>query len=460
MMDRNNQEFDIAILGGKVCRFEPDTISPYNIGIKGGKVAVLTKEQLKAKITINATGKIISPGFIDFHSHVDGNIFSGECMVRQGATTTIGGEREFEGVEMRHIYERGFIINQGYYVSHSFTLRKAVGLKDPYIAATEAQVNMMASLAEEFFGCGAFGIHFGLEFVPGTSFEEIRALSEVAKKYNRPILIHSRQDGNKGLEYFDEIIDISRETGVAIHILHLEYMFGYNGIMEQVLEKLENAVAEGADITADTGLYDAFPACIGSTILDEGWQKKYRDGVDFSNLVISSGIYAGEKCDQIDFEYIRNMFPNTLVTAFVLDDKPISLALKKKFIYVSTNAADGPHYEGIGHPESAGTFPRLIRKYVREEKDIELMDAIKKCTCLPAQRFKLKDRGQIENGYNADIVIFDYDNIRDNAEYISKGDPNAAPNGIEYVMVNGKIVVKNGEITGIRNAGIVINEEM
>ena len=155
----------------------------------------------------------------------------------------------------------------------------------------------------------------------------------------------------------------------------------------------------------------------------------------------------GEYCNDELFETLRSEFPETLVTAFVCDPEAISMALKKDYVYVSTNAADGPHYPGIGAPEVAGTYPRLLGKYVREEKVISLMEAIKKITILPAKRFGIRETGHIEEGMNADIVIFDENTIIDRADFIGIGRPDTPPEGIKAVIVNGKKAVENGYLT-------------
>ncbi len=144
------------------------------------------------------------------------------------------------------------------------------------------------------------------------------------------------------------------------------------------------------------------------------------------------------------------------MTAFVCDADANSMALKKDYVYVSTNAADGPHYPGTGSPEVSGTYPRLIGRYVRDYKAISLMEAIKKITILPAKRFGLHDIGVLEAGKKADVVIFDYLTIIDRADFIGRGKPDTPPFGIEYVLINGDIVVKDGILTNNLHSGRVI----
>lgn len=439
------QLFDLIIRNGDILTFDGGGfLKGYSLGIRNGIIASVTKLPIEGNEILDATGKMVLPGFIDFHSHVDGNMFSAECLLRQGATTTIGGERNFNGAVIRRIAENGFLINHGFYISHSFTLRKAAGVEDPYRAATKGEIKTMGLLAEEFLVSGAFGIHFGLEFAPGTSTNEIVALSRIAKAHNRIIVVHLRKDGPEALDTLAEIFDVARETGVSVHILHLTYMVGIEGLMDQALKTIERAISEGLDITADTGLYEAFPTCIGAPILDGDLSLKYGKNKSVSNIIISSGLKAGEPCDEASFAFLRDKYPNTLITAFVFDEKEIQKALVKPYVYVSTNAADGPHYENIGHPETAGTFPRLLRKYVRETGLIDLSEAIKKITLYPAERFGIAKKGRIAPGMDADLVIADYSSINDCADYIIHGNPNAPPAGISQVLVNGVLVLDEG----------------
>lgn len=440
---QQNRHYDVVLLNGNVIDPSSETIEEKNIGIVSNQIAIVTNDRITGDRTIDARGKMVAPGFIDFHSHVDGNPFAAKCIARQGGTTTIGGERFFDGKVTKRIEEEGFLINQGFLISHSFSLRKAAGITDPYKAASKHEIETMVYLANEFLERGAFGVHFGLEFFPGTSFDEIHAMAKVVKKYNRIMPIHLRKDGREALKYFDEVINAMRLTGVSVQIIQLMYMVGIAGAMKEALDIIENARDQGYDIVADSGLYDAFSACIGTSIFDPGWQLEYgRCGT--KDLLINSGIYSGQHCDDALFEYLRREFPNTLVTAFVCDTEDILTAIRKPYVYVSTNAADGPYYPEMGHPEVSGTFPRLIGKYVREMKALTLMEAIQKITLLPAKRYGIANKGWIGVGADADLVVFDFNKIIDKSDYLGKGDPDAAPEGIEYVLVNGSLIVDKG----------------
>ncbi|MDR2295751.1 MAG: amidohydrolase family protein [Clostridiales Family XIII bacterium] len=440
-----HKKYDLVIRGGRVIRFAPDSAAPANIGIVGGRIAAVSAAPMEGTRSIDATGRCVAPGFIDFHSHVSGKRFSAECVLRQGATTTIGGERNFDGKLIRQISEKGFLINHGFYISQSFTLRRAVGMRDVYAAATASEISEMNMLAEQFLKNGAFGIHFGLEYVPGTSEAELIGIAEVAKAYDRILLIHMRGDGRTALKHFEEVERIMRETGVAVHLLHLAYMTGFRGIMSEALAIIRRMREEGYDITADTGLYAAYPNCIGSSLLKGDWMKRYGRETNIE-VMISSGIHTGEFCTEEKFRYLRENFPATLVTIFACDEPEIARAVREPYMLISSNAADGPHYENVGHPETAGTFPRLIGRYARDERQLPLTEAIRKISIGPAQRFRIPDKGNIAEGFDADLVIFDYESIIDKADYVGFGDPNAPPAGIDYVIVNGEIVCRENRV--------------
>ncbi|MDR1043131.1 MAG: amidohydrolase family protein, partial [Clostridiales Family XIII bacterium] len=147
-----------------------------------------------------------------------------------------------------------------------------------------------------------------------------------------------------------------------------------------------------------------------------------------------------------------------LVAAFVCDTEAITPPLKKDYVYISTNAADGPHYISVGAPEVAGTFPRLLGRHVRDNGDLSMTEALRKITILPARRYGLTDVGSLDEGNKADITIFDPDAIIDIADYPDRGKPNAPPVGVEHVIINGRPVIAHGERTDTMNHGRLLKK--
>ena len=164
------------------------------------------------------------------------------------------------------------------------------------------------------------------------------------------------------------------------------------------------------------------------------------------SLMVSSGVHAGKFCNEELFSYIRREFPATLMTAFVYDETQIETAIRPDYMYISTNAAYGPHHDNVGHPEGAGTFPKFLSQYVRDKKVLPLITAIKKCTLLPAERIGISKKGALEVGNDADITVFDLKKIASNSNYVGFGNPNAEPEGIDYVIVAGHVVKDIGGV--------------
>lgn len=453
-----SQKYDLVINNGSVILpekySEPVT---RHIGIRGEKIVEISEKPLTSSVQIDASGLIVSPGFIDFHSHINGREFSAECALRQGVTTTIGGERIFQSDVPRRIESEGFLINQGFYISYSFTLRKAVGLNSPVQQATKSEIEDMLQLTERFFQYGVLGIHFGLEYIPATTLEELEALLRLAKEYDILSMIHLRRDGNEALSALDEIIKVATTTGASINLVHTMYTAGLPNLLDEYLRRITTARDAGCNITADTGVYASFPTLIGAMTLEGDWEKKYRPGVSAGNLLVGSGIHVGQYCDEELFSYLRREYPATLIIAFLFDEAIIPTAIKPDYMMISTNSCYGPHSVGIGHPESTGTFPKLIRNYVLDEPVLTMKQAIEKCSTMPARLLGLDSKGEIKVGMDADLTIFDPKTIRPRSDFVDRGDPTAWPDGIRHVIINGSHVLNDGVIApNKRNCGTLI----
>lgn len=433
-----------------------DGIYTANIAIQDGIIKKVTKSELQADKIIDAEGKLISPGFIDIHMHedklIDGeiNIQIFNSMALMGVTTAVGGNCGIGTNNIHNYFDKleteKTPVNYLGLVGHG-ALREEVGCTDNYSGASKAQIQKMQDLLRKELKTGALGISFGLEYIPGAKIQELIALSKIVGEYdNRFVSMHYRYDAKRSLESVAEMIIIARDTPVKMQISHLGSCIAF-GQAQEGLNMLNAAHLAGVDVMADCYPYNSFSTYIGSAVFDEGCFERWDVGYD--SIKVCNGKYKGKRCNEEIFNYLRENEPNTLVIAFVMNEKEVSKILKHPLVMI---ASDGLIEDGYGHPRAAGTFPRVLGKYVREESQLDLVEAIGKMTSLPAERIGLKNRGRIKEGFKADITIFDPENVKDRSTY---DQPLAAPQGINNVIVSGKEVVKDGSLTQKRPGYII-----
>lgn len=440
-------EFELVIENGTLVDPERNKITVGNLGICRGRIVAITREQLSGRQHIDAGLAVVCPGFIDIHTHVDNGLDGAYAMLKQGVTTAVGGNCGMGTGDMAGFFQPfeygGFPIHQLMFAGESFSLREKAGIVNPYQPATAEQIRQIAYLAEEALEQGAAGISFGLEYAPGTSFEEIAAVSRVAARYGKLVAIHTRHDGWAGLGAIKEAIDVTRLTGAAVQVSHLVYMVGM-GMMADAIRLLQEAVDSGLDITADSGMYHAFATHIGSAVFAAGCVEKWE--CQYSDLLVCTGSFAGERCTKELYEELRSNYPDELVVAYVGKEADIYTALEAEFVMVSSDGGLGSFIPGTGHPQNVGTFPRFFQTMVRERQQLSLLEAVRRCTLLPAGRLGLKNKGRLKVGCDADLVIFHPARIKDCAAYLGDGRPDAEPAGLECVIVNGHIAVRQGEL--------------
>lgn len=440
--------YDLVIKNGTIVDPEKKYINIGQVGVNGTKISIITDDEISGKVEIDAKGMIVCPGFIDIHGHIDGHIECAELSALQGVTTTIGGNCGLSPLDLKKFFQEqslnGFPINQAQLVGHSFTLRKAAGIESPYVPATKNQITHMCELLEKSIKDGAIGLSFGLEYAPGSSIDEIIALSTIAAKYKMIIPIHTNLNMPGDLTSLIEAVRISEVTGAHVLISHFVYQYGM-GLMTEALDIVDKAREKGLKVSADSGMYTAFATFIGSTIYDEEYMKRF--GWKLEDLLASTGKYKGKRLTPEIYRELRNFYKDDSVICFTGVESEIYEALLKDYIMVSSDTGPSPTGNAKeGHPQNAGTFPRFFRKMVREQKSISLLEAIEKCTLLPANTIGLTDKGRMAAGTDADIVIFDINKIKDKAEFPDRGEPDEKPEGIYYVIVNGKIVVREGNL--------------
>ena len=421
-----------------------NSINDYlNLEITNGKISKISKDKLVGDYEINATNLCVTPGFIDIHMHEDImkdgkiqiDIF--ERMLKMGVTTAIGGNC---GIGPNNIgeylkeYEKNPLINFKMLLPHKI-LRDYIGAEDRYTSLSSDEIEKMYRYGEKLIKeNNLLGISFGIEYIPGINKEELVNLAKLGE--NKIIAVHLRKDGDDIIESCEEFFEIAKYVNSHFQISHIGSMAGY-GQMRKFLNYIQNKIDNGLGIGCDCYPYTAFSTHIGSAVFDDGYIESH--GGDYSRLEVLDGKYKGQRCTKEIFNYLRKNSPDTLVAGHLMIDEDIKIAFQDKNVVV---ASDGLLSEsGNGHPRAVGTFPKFLRKYVLDDKILNLSEGVAKITNQPADFYGLK-AGTLSIGANGDITIFSLDELKDNATF----DKLTSPSGIKYVLVNGSITLKDGEI--------------
>ena len=434
----------IVINNGLVIDLKNSINDYLNLEITDGKISKISKDKLVGDYEIDATNLCVTPGFIDIHMHEDImkdgkiqiDIF--ERMLKMGVTTAIGGNC---GIGPNNIgeylkeYEKNPLINFKMLLPHKI-LRDYIGAEDRYTSLSSDEIEKMYRYGEKIIKeNNLLGISFGIEYIPGINKEELVTLAKLGE--NKIIAVHLRKDGDDIIESCEEFFEIAKYVNSHFQISHIGSMAGY-GQMRKFLNYIQNKIDNGLDIGCDCYPYTAFSTHIGSAVFDDGYIESH--GGDYSRLEVLDGKYKGQRCTKEIFNYLRKNSPDTLVAGHLMIDEDIKIAFQDKNVVV---ASDGLLSEsGNGHPRAVGTFPKFLRKYVLDDKILNLSEGVAKITNQPADFYGLK-AGILSIGANGDITIFSLDELKDNATF----DKLTSPSGIKYVLVNGSIALKDGEIT-------------
>jgi len=419
---------------------------------------------------LRATGLVLAPGFIDLHNHSDRGLEvepTATSQIAQGITTIVlglDGSSPWPIAQYLHKrQEQPAAVNVALLVGHA-TVRQLILGRDANRAASEAEIVEMARLVEQGLQEGAFGLSTGLEYDIGyaSTTEEIIALARVAARHRGLYVSHIRDEGDRMLEALEEALRIGREANIPVHISHIKLATASVwGKAREVVARIERARREGLDVTADAYPYEAWASTI--TVLvpsrrheDPAAVAKGLEDVGGADRVLITSCpahpeYEGKTLQEIARE--RGTTPvqvymeivrggGASVVCHSMQESDLRVFYRQPWVMV---ASDG----GIGmrHPRGAGAFPRVLARYVREQRVLTLEDAIRKMTSLPAARLGLRDRGLIREGFVADLVLFDPRRIQDRSTF---REPNLLPTGVEYVFVNGRLVWERDHPTGER----------
>lgn len=448
--------YDIVIKNGMYPDFSEGKFKLDDVAVKDGKIVKIGSIFEESTITIDATDRIISPGFIDIHMHEERFLQNGkkydisEYMLKMGVTTCLGGNcgsaRQPLQVFKDTIHSLGgapvnYMMQAGYN-----TARVEMGI-DHYKSASKDQIHILAEKMQEDILNGAYGISFGLEYDPGITYEEIMEVLNAQPQKDLYVSAHYREDSKGALKSIDEMIRIANESGKRFQVSHLSSCSAM-GQMKDSLDILNKAMKANPRIQYDTYPYIAFATTVGTAVFDDGCFENW--GKSYENIWMTDGKYKNQFCTKETFEEIRKNDPSLRVVAFVMNEEEIAAAISNPVSGMI--GSDGGVTNGTGHPRSAGTFPRVLGKYVREDHCLSLIDALYKMTQASADRLELTHKGRIQVGCDADITIFDPKTIADGATFEHLDTP---VKGIDSVIVNGKLALRNNVILNDR-AGIFI----
>ena len=438
--------YDLVIAGGRVMDPESGLDAVRNLGIRSGKIAAVSSVAVQGKQTIDANGLVVAPGFIDLHQHgQDAENYA--LKAADGVTTALELEVGVADVDRWYAEREGKArINFGASAGH-IAVRMAV-MRDPgellprgdaaHRAATTAELEEISAMLERGLKRGALAVGLGPAYTEAATNQEIVDVFRVAAKYHASCHVHIRGSGaplEGNFSGFEEVMAAAAITGAPLHVVHIQSTGGPNVIQE--LEMISEARSRGMDVTTESYPYNMGMTSIQSALFDH---REDEPDSYFASLLWPA---TGEHLTKESFLRYRKEGGMVIVPGNTMENVHAATVSPLTII-----ASDGYVANGHGHPRTAGTYALVLGRYVREEKALDLMTALKKMTLMPAQRLEkrapmFKDKGRIRVGADADITMFDPNRVIDKATYEK---PLQYSEGIQFVLVNGIPVLKDGQL--------------
>lgn len=513
--------FDVIIRNGIILDGLGTKGYQADIGLIKDKIIAIDQNLgTSAEIIIDATGRIVSPGFIDIHTHTDTELIvnpTADSKIFQGVTTEVSGncgyspfpfnQNDFEEFD-KNLFESykehadwknidGFFnrlekgkmsINYASFTGHGNLRAFIVGKND--VKPTYSQMREMQKVLAESIEMGSLGLSTGLEYSPGSyaDTKELIELSKIVADKNGVYATHMRNEDDTVEEAIKEALKVCRDANVSLQISHLKAGNPNNWHkVDNMLSMIETAHKSGIPVHADrypyiaygTGLSTFIPLWARQGDTDDLVERlkdksKIKDIAEYAagrakriggwNKVLISSCFtdenkkyegksiseAADESKQSEFDFVKNIIiteqNKVSIIGFAMSEDNIKKVLSHPLVMIGSDGSAvspvGKLAKGKPHPRYYGTFPRVLGKYVREEKFFSLAEGIKKMTSMPAEKLGLKGRGVIQKNNYADLVVFNHDEIIDKATFVN---PHQLAEGIEYVLVNGKIAIENGK---------------
>ena len=445
-----SQSYDLVIQGGRVIDPETGLDAVRNVGISQGSIKKISTETLQGKRVISAKGLVVAPGFIDLHQH-DLNLESQRLKALDGVTTALEMEIGKPDVAaFLQSMEGHSLVNYGTTASHPAARSLAFGTPLPENTllpksgdatdkpASPAQIEAMKARLRHELDAGALGVGMGIQYTPGVTRWEVIEMFRLAAERSLPVYTHVRSNGKiepgSNIESVSEVIGAAAITGAALHIVHINSSCGAQAV--ECVGLIAGARARGLAVTVEAYPYEAAMTYINSARYNPGWQEK--SGATYHDLMLPE---TGERLTKERFDELHNSSDPRRVILFSNSMENVDPVLRNPLVMV---ASDGEE----GHPRNAGTFCRVLARYVRSQGALTLMDAIRKMSLMPAQVLERSTpsarlKGRLQEGADADVVVFDPQTVTDRATYQHPMEPSL---GVEYLLVGGALLVDKGKL--------------
>jgi N-acyl-D-aspartate/D-glutamate deacylase len=491
--------FDVVIRNGSIVDGSGGPAYTADVGVAGGRITAIARGGLpprSGRTELDAKGLVVSPGFIDHHAHISTNVHErplAENFLYQGITTIVASLHSGDVPWPLAAYMDSLRTapNIAFFCGHSWIRREVLGLANR--APTPAELDRMRALTDQCMRDGAIGLSTGLLYVPANyaTTEEVIELAKVAARHGGIYVTHMRDEARALITSVREAIRIGEEAGLPVQINHHKAAgAGQFGWSATTLALIDSARARGLDVTHD--LYPYAAGSTGSGVLFPQWalaggpdslrarveNPAIRLRLETEMLERMRLDWAGEDLARIQFRELysdrrydgKNMadlardrgLPVSAATGVqlaielqlkggfsaiyhMMDEKDVIAIMKHPLAMFETDGDPIGYGQGFPHPRSYGAFPRVLARYVREQKVLTLEDAIRRMTSLSAAQIGQADLGLIKEGQRADIVMFDPEKIADLATY---QDPHRFSVGMVHILVNGQLVLRDGSLTG------------